>query len=152
EVVEVLSATLCPAFHRAIEGETLGIATVRYANGALGTITMTTLAYNGFPERVDVSGTKGSGMLVGDHLAHFTTLEPFEDGAGAASAGAAGDAPAAKANDPAALGTEGHLSNIRDFVLAVREGREPSVSATEARRAVNLLNMIYKAAKVGPFA
>ena len=54
----MLSATLCSGFHRAIEGETLGVATVRYANGALGTITMTTLSYKGFPERVDVSGTK----------------------------------------------------------------------------------------------
>jgi predicted dehydrogenase len=151
EVVEVLSATLCPGFHRAIEGETLGVATVRYANGALGTITMTTLAYKGFPERVDVSGTTGSAMLVGDHLAHFTTMEPFEDGEGA-STGTAGDDPEGKANDPSAVGTEGHLSNIRDFVLAVREGREPSISATEARRAVNLLNMIYEAAKVGPYA
>jgi UDP-N-acetyl-2-amino-2-deoxyglucuronate dehydrogenase len=151
EVVEVLSATLCPGLHRAIEGETLGVATVRYANGALGTITMTTLSYKGFPERVDVSGTKGSGMLVGDHLAHFTTMEPFEE-AGAASAGTTGDDPEGKANDPAAVGTEGHLSCIRDFALAVREGREPLVSATEARRAVNLLNMIYRAARVGPYA
>ena len=113
---------------------------------------MTTLAYDGFPERVDVSGTRGSAMLVGDHLTHFKTMDPFEEGA--ASAGVASDDAAAgdKASDPLALGIEGHLANIRDFVLAVREGREPLVSATEARRAVNLLNMIYRAAKVGPFA
>lgn len=151
EVVEVISATLLPGFHRAIEAETLGVATVRYGNGALGTITMTTLSYKGFPERVDVSGTRGSGMLVGDHLTHFTTQEPFEEGSSETAADT-GDDPSAKANDPLALGTQGHLSNIRDFVLAVREGREPLVSATEARRAVNLLNMIYKAAKVGPYA
>lgn len=149
EVVEVLSATLLPGFHRSVEGETLGVATVRYSTGALGTLTMTTLSYKGFPERVDVSGTKGSGMLVGDHLAHFTTQEPYEDGA---VEGTGGDDATDKANDPAALGHEGHLSNIRDFVLAVHEARDPLVSATEARRAVNLLNMIYKAAKVGPYA
>ena len=78
-VAEVLSATLTPGFHRDIEGETLGVVTVRFESGALGTLTMTTLAYDGFPERVDVSGTKGSAMLVGDHLAHFKTQEPFED-------------------------------------------------------------------------
>jgi len=156
EVVEVLSATLKPGFHRSIEGETLGVVTVRYASGALGTLTMTTLSYKGFPERVDVSGTKGSAMLVGDHLAHFTTQEPYSDGVAtttdAPEASESGDDAEAKANDPAAVGTEGHYSNVRDFVLAVREGRDPMVSATEARRAVNLLNMIYKAAKVGPYA
>ncbi len=152
EVVEVLSATLHPGLHRAIEGETLGVATVRYASGALGTIAMTTLSYKGFPERVDISGTKGSGMLVGDHLEHFTTLEPYEDAAASGTGQASDDDPAAKANDPTAIGTEGHVSNIRDFIHAVREGREPLVSATEARRAVNLLNLIYKAAKVGPYS
>ena len=156
EVVEVLSATLRPGLHRAIEGETLGVATVRFASGALGTIAMTTLAYDGFPERVDVSGTRGSAMLVGDRLTHFKTMDPFEEVGEAAAAGEAGggdgSAEGDKASDPLAIGTDGHVSNIRDFVLAVREGREPLVSAAEARRAVNLLNMIYRAAEVGPFA
>ncbi|MBC8101053.1 MAG: Gfo/Idh/MocA family oxidoreductase [Cytophagales bacterium] len=157
EVVEVISATLRPGFHRGIEGETLGVATVRYASGALGTLTMTTLSYDGFPERVDIAGTRGSGMLVGDHLAHFKTTDPFEPESAAADSdtaaeGAEGVDTTEKSKDPGAVGTEGHLSNIRDFVLAVRENREPLVSATEARRAVNLLNLIYKAAKVGPYA
>lgn len=156
EVVEVLSATLRPGFHRTIEGETLGVATVRYASGALGTITMTTLSYDGFPERVDISGTQGSGMLVGDHLAHFKTAAPFEEDTDPSGADAGRPKDSAdtseKSKDPSAVGTEGHLSNIRDFVLAVRDGREPLVSATSARRAVNLLNMIYQAAKVGPYA
>lgn len=151
-VVEVLSATLYPGFHRQIESETLGVATVRYENGALGTITMTTLSYDGFPERVDVSGTTGSAMLVGDTLAHFKTAEPFEAGGAEADAGPAADEAADKANNPAALWGENHLQNIRDFALAVREGREPLVSAREARPAVALLNMIYEKARVGPYA
>lgn len=148
EVVEVLSSHVYPGKGRSIEAETLGVVTVRYASGAVGTLTMTTLSYPGFPERVDVGGTKGSGMLVGDHLAHFTTLEPWSDAA--VSGGA--DTPeqaAAKASDPAAIGTDCHLANVRDFVLSVREGREPYVSAAEARRAVKLLNEIYRAAGVG---
>ena len=36
-VAEVLSATLTPGFHRDIEGETLGVVTVRFESGALGT-------------------------------------------------------------------------------------------------------------------
>ena len=150
-VVEVLSATLTPGFHRSIEGETLGVVTVRFANGALGTLTMTTLAYEGFPERVDVSGTKGSAMLVGDHLAHFTTQDPYDDGEAGPEAAPA-DTGENKASDPLALSGDGHLGNVRDFVLAVREGRDPIVSARAARQAVALLNMIYEKAKVGPFA
>lgn len=151
-VAEVLSATLCPGLHRSIEAETLGVATVRFENGALGTITMTTLAYDGFPERVDVSGTKGSAMLVGDDLAHFKTQDPYEDAEATETTSVSADEAAAKASDPLALSGDGHMGNIRDFVLAVQEGREPIVSATEARPAVRLLNMIYQKAGVGPFA
>jgi UDP-N-acetyl-2-amino-2-deoxyglucuronate dehydrogenase len=148
-VAEVLSATLTPGFHRAIESETLGVVTVRFESGALGTVTMTTLAYDGFPERVDVSGTSGCAMLVGDHLAHFKTVEPFES----EILEAAPTAPSGNtASDPSALSVDGHLGNIRDFVLAVRDGREPMVSAQSARHAVKLLNMIYEKANVGPFA
>ena len=149
-VEEVLSATLKLGFHRTIESETLGVATVRFANGALGTITMTTLSNEGFAERVDVSGTAGCAMLVGDHLAQFHTEKPFE--ADVVEESTAGDTGASKSSDPAALSGDGHLGNIRDFVLAVREKRAPQVSATDARRAVNLLNMIYEKAKVGPYA
>ncbi|MES2462381.1 MAG: Gfo/Idh/MocA family oxidoreductase [Armatimonadota bacterium] len=120
EVVEVLSAVVTPGFHRKIEGETLGVVTVRYASGALGTLAMTTLSYKGFPERIDVSGTKGSGMLVGDHLAHFTTAEPFEESAAIATEGTGADNAVDKAQDQTAVGTEGHLSNIRDFPRGAR--------------------------------
>ncbi len=150
-VVEVMSATLKVGFHRAMESETLGVATVRFANGALGTITMTTLTYDGFPERVDISGTHGSAMLVGDHLAHFKTMDAYEDTETAPDSQPA-DTGENKASDPAAISLDGHLGNIRDFVLAVRDKREPSVSAKGARQAVALLNMIYEKAKVGPYA
>ncbi len=150
-VAEVLSATLRPGLHRAVEGETLGVVTVRFASGALGTLTMTTLAFDGFPERVDVSGTRGCAMLVGDTLAHFKTQEPFE-GDTDVSQTAPADSGENKASDPRALSVDGHLGNVRDFVLAVRDGRPPLVSAQSARPAVALLNMIYEKARVGPYA
>jgi UDP-N-acetyl-2-amino-2-deoxyglucuronate dehydrogenase len=151
-VAEVLSATLKPGFHRNIEGETLGVVTVRFENGALGTLTMTTLTYEGFPERVDISGIKGSAMLVGDHLAHFATQEPFEADQTEALTTASSAPEKNTSSDPAALSGDGHFGNIRDFVLAIHEGRQPYVSAESARHAVKLLNMIYEKAQVGPYA
>lgn len=157
DVEEVISATLAPGFHRDVEAETLGVVTVRFKSGALGTITMTTLSYDGFPERVDISGTKGSAILLnGDTLTHFTTQEPFEESAPQPpimeeSPDDVAAAGAAIAKDPAALHVQGHYSNIRDFVVAALEKREPIISGREGRRAVNLLNMIYRKAGVGSF-
>ena len=150
-VAEVLSATLRPGLHRTIEGETLGVVTLRFESGALGTLTMTTLAYEGFPERVDVSGTKGSAMLVGDHLAHFTTREPYTDTENTPDT-APKDTGENTSSNPLALSGDGHLGNIRDFVMAIHESRPPLVSARSARPAVALLNMIYEKARVGPYA
>ena len=65
------------------------------------------------------------------------------DGAGAAS-------------DPTAAfsGAWGgcHAVNINEFVQAIQEQHEPSIGAQEARKAVQLLNDIYRAARVGPWA
>lgn len=149
-VAEVLSATLKTGFHRDIEAETLGVATVRFENGAIGTIVMTTLSYEGFPERIDVSGTKGCAMLVGDRLTNFKTQDAYEDEFGDLTSGSAPQP--GTASDPLALVGDGHFGNIRDFVLAVHEKRPPQVSALSARPAVNLLNMIYEKAGVGPWA
>jgi predicted dehydrogenase len=154
DVEEIVSATLMPGFKRNIEAETLGVVTVRFRSGALGTITMTTLSYDGFPERVDISGTRGSAVLInGDTLTHFVTEDPFEAESGEPAASEENAAAGASiARDPAALLGQGHYSNIRDFVLAVHEKRQPLISGPEARKAVDLLNMIYRKAEVGPFS
>jgi predicted dehydrogenase len=46
----------------------------------------------------------------------------------------------------------GHLGNITDFVMAVREGRRPLVTGEDQRRVIRVLNLIYEKAQVGPFA
>jgi predicted dehydrogenase len=50
------------------------------------------------------------------------------------------------------MNTDGHLGNIRDFVMAVRENRRPLVSGDDQRRVIRVLNLIYEKARVGPFA
>jgi predicted dehydrogenase len=50
-----------------------------------------------------------------------------------------------------ALNSDGHLGNIRDFVMAVHEKRPPLVSGEDQRRVIRVLNLIYEKAGVGPF-
>ena len=149
DVAEVLSAT-CETRERAIEAETLAVATVRMENGALGTITGTTLAYDGLPQRVLICGTEGSAGFSGDDLTYFKTKRPFEEEQIASKPlDATGDN---KARDPLALSSQGHEANIRDFIGAVAEGREPLCTGADALRVVRLLNRIYEKARIGPYA
>jgi UDP-N-acetyl-2-amino-2-deoxyglucuronate dehydrogenase len=147
DVQEVLSAACEPGRLRDIEGETLAVATIRLANGALGSITATTLAFDGLPQRVLICGVDGSAAFADDELVYFKTRRPLEED----SAGAAGS-PNNRAADPLAMSTDGHLGNIRDFVLAVGEKRRPIVTGEDQRRVIRVLNLIYEKAKVGPFA
>jgi predicted dehydrogenase len=145
DVDEVISATCEPGRGRSVEVETLAVATIRLTNGALGTITGTTLAFDGLPQRVVICGTEGSCAFSGDELVHFKTSRPFDGGAVVTSASegqARGPLP------ELAL----HLENVTDFVMALRDGREPLVNAAEQRRFVRVLNLIYESARVGPFA
>jgi len=53
------------------------------------------------------------------------------------------------ANDPKAIGFIQHQRNFEDFVCAISEGREPSTSAREARKAVQVIEAIYRSAQEG---
>ena len=54
------------------------------------------------------------------------------------------------AGDPLAdLTCEGHRRQIDDFVRAIREDRQPRVNGPEGRRAVELIEAIYKSASTG---
>lgn len=150
DIAEVTSAQLRCGYMRDIEAETVAAATILLNNGAIGTITGTTLAYDGLPQRVLICGTEGSAGFDGDNLTYFKTMRPFETESDQDQATAGAGAGAV--SDPLGLSGEGHLGNIRDFALAVREGRQPYVTGQEHRKMVRALNMIYEKAKVGPWA
>jgi UDP-N-acetyl-2-amino-2-deoxyglucuronate dehydrogenase len=147
EVEEVTDATAHCGLERNIEAETVAVAKARLAGGALATITGTTLAYNGLPQRVVICGTEGSAAFEGDTLTHFKTSKPFEEANEADATTTPGGA-----GNALDIGTNLHTLNIKDFATAVLEGRQPLATGIDGRRVVDALNKIYRAAKVGPFA
>lgn len=55
------------------------------------------------------------------------------------------------ASDPLAISNAGHLANIRDSALVVREGHRPAVAGHDSRKVVRVLEMIYQQAGILPF-
>jgi predicted dehydrogenase len=51
------------------------------------------------------------------------------------------------ANDPTAINFYQHQRNFEEIVAAINEGRQPSTSATEARKSVEVITAIYKSAQ-----
>jgi predicted dehydrogenase len=130
--------------HHDIEVEDTLVATLRFVNGALATITATTTAVPGFPHRVEVYGTKGGIQVEGESAGRWELVEPaqaivqpLETGASTA-AGAGGD--------PRGIAPTGHIAIFRDFIYSLRQDRTPPVDGAAGRRSLATVQAIYQAA------
>ena len=108
--------------HR-METEDLVAASVKFSNGAIGTVHATTTAYPGFPERIELIGTKGTALLEGPSL----RIE-FADGRKVHVQAEGGGTGA----DPMAFLHDWHRALLADFLDAIEKKREPRVSGAEA--------------------
>ncbi len=119
-----------------VEVEDTAVATLKFKNGALGAIEVTTTAR---PDDVEASisilAENGMAILTGiaSNLLSVFTLDP--------------EAAAAHSEDfPHAYGT-GHWSLLRDVVAEIRENKTHPISFEEGVRAIRLLNAIYRSAE-----
>ncbi len=109
---------------RKIDTEDIGCAAVQFRSGAVGVVDATTVAYPGYPERIDLAGTRGSAVLEAERLeVHRQGREVLRvEGALAGGGGA----------DPMAFSHQPHRRLIEDFLDAVHSGREPRSSGRSA--------------------
>jgi predicted dehydrogenase len=148
--VEV-SGTIATVTHD-IEVEDTAVGTVTFASGALATITATTAADTSLGAQVQVTastgatrtllefpeGTDGRLILSADH-GRITTSSPY--------------LPELEANaDLRAINgalIPHHTAQVKDFVAAVRDGRDPAVTGQDATRALAVLTAIYQSSRTG---
>ncbi len=131
-----------------IEAEDTASATLRFAQGALGTIEATTATRPGWARRIEICGEHGSAVLDGDHLARWDFATAA---AGDEAIRAPHDATAlgSGATAPNAISFEGHRRQIQDLIDAVRERRPVAIDGQEARKAVALIRALYLSAERG---
>ena len=139
-VAEVTAVCTTQA-HR-IEAEDTSLAIVRFASGAVGTILSSTAAFPGFPQRLEITGTKGTVTIEDGQISR----RAFGDG-GRPAAGA--HPPAQTAADPAALDVSGHAAQIADLLAAIDEGREPAVDGQAGRDALEIVCAVYESSRSG---
>jgi UDP-N-acetyl-2-amino-2-deoxyglucuronate dehydrogenase len=123
-----------------LEGEDTLVATLRFANGALGTIEAATSAKPGFKRRLELSGERGTIILEGDSIATWAVdgetnplleAEQLTDGSA----------------NPAAISCEGHRRQIEEMVAAITAGRPPLIDGREGRQSLQLVEALYLAAR-----
>ena len=132
----------CRTLTHDIEAEDTTVATLEFANGAIGTLRSTTAINPGYPRRMTLYFSEGTIAMDDDHIItwdvpHIPRPEITVDTSRQAH------------RDPMAFSIDYHLAETADMLAALDEGREPLIGLHEGSRAPALIIGIYRAADEG---
>jgi predicted dehydrogenase len=133
------------AAHHTIESEDIVNALLKYQTGATGVIQASTAFWPGYPERIEIHGSKGSAVVSGDRLTTWDMLD--DDTAAAADPPPLTAHAASGASDPMAISLTPFERQFEDFAAAIRTKREPLVNGVEAYRALAVVLAIYQSCR-----
>jgi UDP-N-acetyl-2-amino-2-deoxyglucuronate dehydrogenase len=132
-------ATTSP--QRKIDTEDIVAAAIGFRGGAVGSIDATTVAYPGFPEKIELVCEKGTAVLEAESLSVY-----YRDGRILRHEGAESKSGGA---DPMAFSHEAHKALMVDFFDAIEQGREPTVSGREALKVQVLIEALLQSSSTG---
>ena len=142
DVEEVYALT--GTFLRKIETEDVGVAVLKFKNGALGTIEAASTIYpKNLEESLNVFGERGTVIIEGvsaslPRVWKFENIDQEEK-----------QAISVLLNENNVSSFQGHLEVIDDMAQAVLTGRQPVVNGREGRKAIELILAIYASAESG---
>lgn len=132
----------CTTLLRNIEVEDTAVATVKFCNGAIGTVEGATSVYPGQDTIFSIHGEKGT-IILGDKGFYAWDLIDSSDKAPDAGDGFGG------LNCGWSSTNTGHILQVQDMAEAVLQGRSPMVTGEEAKKAVELVLAIYESSRTG---
>ena len=135
--------------HKRIDVEDTAVATLRFANGALGVIEASTAVYPGYLKRIEIHGSMGSAVLEEEDLVKWDFAKKSKSDEAILKKMTQRKSGGGGAADPAAIGHHAHAMQFQDVVNAIRKGVKPLIDGPEGRRAVEIILAIYKSAETG---
>jgi len=141
--VKRVYAKALAALHN-IESEDTVVATLEFANGAVGTLEATTAAFPGYDRQFEVTGSEGTIIFKHDRMISADLKTPLENGLQTQK----GDANQSSSS-PIVSDVSGHKKIIEDFVNAVKTDGTPRCDGSEGRRSVQLVQAIYESSQLG---
>ncbi len=146
--VESVTSVMDICGHR-IETEDMTASLIKFKSGATATFVSTTCAYPGISTEIMLYGTNGTIEADGDTVRTWK-LADSEDEDGEEEdileCYGKGNRHASKQEPGKAFGHE-HV--VHDMIAAVREGRAPQVTPSEAVKSVRIVSAIYESARTG---
>lgn len=144
--VTAITATNC---HERIEVEDSALALLRWSSGAVGILEASTSVFPGMSERLEISGTGGTGVVEGGRLIIKEQIAEGEVGRYGRTIRSDQAATETAAADPKAVGAVGHVAQLGDVIDAINTGRSPLMTGEEARDSLQLALAVYESARRG---
>ena len=138
--------------HR-METEDVGVAILRFASGALGTIAATTGAYPEVTTRIELFGAEGSAVIENDTVAYLQLAHDNHE-----YVASIGTTPGPKkqesnanalAQERAERSLRSHVLQTADMIRAIREDGTPLVDGQAGRQPVEIILGIYESVRTG---
>jgi len=131
-----------------MEVEDSAVAVLRYRDGTLGQVLGATSMYPGSLKRIQIAGRDGTAEVVEDELVTWRFREE-RDGDEDVRAAFGETESGGGAADPMSIDYANHRRNIADFLDARASGDPYMLDASEARKAVEIIEAIYESAERG---
>ena len=132
-----------------IEVEDTAVALLRYRDGSLGQVLGATSMYPGSLRRVQLASRQGTVEVLEDELVTWEFREELDGDEKVREEFSAGGEESGGAADPMDIDYTNHRRNVEAF-LEARSNDEPyPLDATEARKAVSIIEAIYESAETG---
>ncbi|MBR2441652.1 MAG: Gfo/Idh/MocA family oxidoreductase [Clostridia bacterium] len=119
-----------------IEVEDTAVALLEFENGALGVIEASTCTYPGFERKLKIHGDNGYVILQENQIVEYRI--------GAKHVRFDKAAEICTVSDPTALPYDKHKLQIQNLIAAIEGREELLIDCYEGRKAVKLINEIYK--------
>jgi predicted dehydrogenase len=118
------------------------VATLEFANGALGTLESTTSVYPGYDRRVEITGEQGTVIVERNRIVRADLKTTRSEDLVSSTADTN-----LSSSSPIISDVSGHRRLIEDFLDAIEMNRPPRCDGEEGRRSLALVEAIYESAR-----
>lgn len=147
--VESVQSVTANIRHKEIEVEDTVVSTLKFANGALGTIECSTAVFPGALKRVEIMGTAGTAILEESSLVKWQFEKSSDEDEIILNTMTGANTSHGGVSNPADISFVGHQMQIEDMVHAIQTGGSPLIDGLEGRKSVEIVLAIYESARLG---
>jgi predicted dehydrogenase len=147
--VESVQAMAANVKHKGIEVEDTVVSTLKFANGALGTIECSTAVFPGTFKRVEIMGTSGTAILEESSLIKWQFEKEASEDEIIIKSMDAGNVSHGGVSNPADISFAGHQRQLEDMILSIETGKKPLIDAIDGRKSVEIVLAIYESCRTG---